>query len=193
MWWSPDGTHRRCRRGSRGPHRRSSGDLRAALGGGPYNTARTIGRLGGQVAFLGSISRDHFGERLALGLTDDGVDLADTVRTESPTTLALAELDGTGTARYRFYVDGTAAPGVSGEAAMRALEQHPWALHVGTLGLVFEPIGTSIESLVGRLPADDLRDARSERPSVRDPGPGRLARADRTTVIARCSRARDHR
>ena len=30
-------------------------------GGGPFNTARTIGRLGGQVAFLGRLSTDRFG------------------------------------------------------------------------------------------------------------------------------------
>ena len=44
------------------------------LGGGPYNTARTIGRLGGEVTFLGCISRDAFGERLVRGLQADGVD-----------------------------------------------------------------------------------------------------------------------
>ena len=87
-----------------------AGGLRAALGGGPYNTARAIGRLGGEVAFLGCISRDHFGERSRRGLIEDGVDVGLAARTESPTTLALAELDEHSAARYRFYVDGTAAP-----------------------------------------------------------------------------------
>jgi fructokinase len=33
-------------------------------GGGPYNTARTIARLGGRVTFLGRISTDRFGRDL---------------------------------------------------------------------------------------------------------------------------------
>jgi len=133
-----------------------SGGLRAALGGGPYNTARAIGRLGGEVAFLGCLSRDHFGERSRQGLAEDGVDVSLAARTESPTTLALAELDEHNAARYRFYVDGTAAPGLPWESAQPALERHPWAVHVGTLGLIFEPIGTSLEMLIGRLPRETL-------------------------------------
>ena len=133
-----------------------AGGLRPALGGGPYNTARTIGRLGGEVAFLGCISRDPFGERLLQGLTEDGVDLGLAARTESPSTLALAELDTDSVARYRFYVDGTAAPELTEAMALQALAWHPWAMHVGTLGLIFEPIGTSLETLIGHLPHDTL-------------------------------------
>jgi fructokinase len=36
-------------------------------GGGPYNVARTIGRLGQPVAYLGRISTDGFGRRLPCG------------------------------------------------------------------------------------------------------------------------------
>ena len=55
----------------------TQGGLRATLGGGPYNTARTIGRLGGRVAFLGCVSRDRFGEQLFAGsLRRRGRDLA---------------------------------------------------------------------------------------------------------------------
>lgn len=134
----------------------AAGDLRPALGGGPYNTARTIARLAGETAFLGCISRDRFGEQLFRGLSEDGVDTSLVVRTESPTTLALAELDHEHAARYRFYVDGTAAPQLPRTAALLALDADPWALHVGTLGLVFEPMGTSLEALVERLPQDTI-------------------------------------
>ena len=40
------------------------GRLDAVPGGGPFNTARTIARLGGEVRFLGCLSTDRFGERL---------------------------------------------------------------------------------------------------------------------------------
>jgi fructokinase len=132
----------------------TQGGLRAAVGGGPYNTARTIGKLGGRVAFLGCVSRDRFGEQSFQALVDDEVETTLTVRTESPSTLAMAELDAHNAASYRFYVDGTAAPELSTAMALRALEQAPWALHLGTLGLVFEPIATSLETLVESLPPE---------------------------------------
>jgi fructokinase len=49
--------------------------LQADPGGGSFNTARTIGRLGRPVAYLGRLSRDRFGRRLEAILAEDGVDL----------------------------------------------------------------------------------------------------------------------
>ena len=46
------------------------GRVTAVPGGGPFNTARTIGRLGGEVAFLGRLSTDRFGGILRDGLTE---------------------------------------------------------------------------------------------------------------------------
>jgi hypothetical protein len=43
---------------------RPDGQLVPVAGGGPYNTARAIGRLGLEVAWLGGLSRDHFGQVL---------------------------------------------------------------------------------------------------------------------------------
>ena len=40
--------------------------IEAHPGGGPFNTARTIGRLERPVAFLGRLSTDRFGERHAV-------------------------------------------------------------------------------------------------------------------------------
>jgi len=45
-------------------------------------------------------------------LAADGVRLDAVVRTDEPTTLALVELDETGSARYRFYERATSAPGL---------------------------------------------------------------------------------
>eukprot|EP01041_Mallomonas_annulata_P030669 gene30669-52848_t len=52
---------------------RTNGSVTAALGGGPFNVARTIARLGGEVGFLGSVSDDRFGSMLAAQLLADGV------------------------------------------------------------------------------------------------------------------------
>ena len=126
------------------------GTVTAAPGGGPYNTARTIARLGGEVAFLGRLSTDRFGQRLRSELAADGVDLRFVESTDDPTTMAIADLDEDGAATYRFLTDGTSAPGLSEVAAMAAFESDPAAVHLGTLGLVLEPM------------ADVLVDVRNE-------------------------------
>jgi fructokinase len=134
----------------------SAEDLRGHPGGGPFNTARTIGRLEQPVAYLGRLSTDRFGQRLESMLADDGVALGSIVHTDDPTTLALAEVDHDGVARYRFYERGTAAPGLTVEDALAALPSDVDMLHVGTLGLALEPMATAFEAVVARLAGDAL-------------------------------------
>ena len=129
----------------------SAEDLHGHPGGGPFNTARTLGRLERPVAYLGRLSNDSFGQRLEALLTADGVSLESVVRTEDPTTLALAEVDDDGVARYRFYERGTSAPGLEPSAALDALPSEVEILHVGTLGLALEPVATALEAVVSRL------------------------------------------
>jgi fructokinase len=125
------------------------GRLAAISGGGPFNTARTIGRLGGSSMYLGRLSTDRFGRALLDRLVLDGVDCRLVQSTDQPTTLAVAELDDSGTATYQFYVEGTSAPGLSFDGIEPgAVLAGARALHVGTLGLVLEPMGTTLESLV---------------------------------------------
>ncbi|HEY8643367.1 MAG TPA: carbohydrate kinase [Candidatus Dormibacteraeota bacterium] len=116
-------------------------------GGGPYNTARALARLGAPTRFLGRLSDDSFGTLLRDGLVADGVDLALTSFGAEPTTRALAELDAGGTARYRFEVGGTSAPNL---AVAGELPPGARALHVGTLGLVLEPMATALVELAMR-------------------------------------------
>jgi fructokinase len=134
----------------------AEGALRPHPGGGPFNTARTIARLGCEVAFLGRLSTDRFGHELEDMLARDGVALDAVVRTDEPTTLALAELDDAGAARYRFYERGTSAPGLQAAEALAALPAEVGALHIGTLGIHLEPVAAAIEALVERLAGDAL-------------------------------------
>ncbi len=126
-------------------------ELRGHPGGGPFNTARTIGRLDQPVAYLGRLSRDRFGQQLEGLLTDDGVSLDCLVHTDDPTTLALAEVDRDGVAVYRFYERGTSAPGLTADVALETLPDRVDMLHVGTLGLALEPVATALEAVVERL------------------------------------------
>ncbi len=131
-------------------------ELAAHPGGGPFNTARTLGRLERPVAYLGRISTDRFGVRLAELLAADGVLPDAVVRTADPTTLALAELDEDGVATYRFYDAGTSAPGLTEADALAALPAAAAFLHVGTLGLVLEPMAAALEALTTRLAGEAL-------------------------------------
>ena len=127
---------------------RDGHQLAAHAGGGPFNAARTLGRLGRRVGFLGRVSTDRFGTVLAAMLAEDGVTLDPVLRTDSPTTLALAELDTASDARYRFYERGTSAPDVTPELALALIPADLTILHVGTLGLVLDPMAGALEALV---------------------------------------------
>ena len=135
---------------------RHDGSTHAVPGGGPFNAARAVGRLGVPIAFAGALSVDEHGAGMARSLAADGVSLDLVQRTERPTTRAFAELDERGEARYRFDVVGTSAPALDAQALLAALPSDVVAVHVGTLGLVFEPIASTIEMLVASLEPDVL-------------------------------------
>jgi fructokinase len=133
---------------------RPDGRVEAIPGGGPFNTARTIARLGRPVAFAGRLSTDPFGRRLRDVLAADGVELDLVDSTDDPTTLAVVQARAAGAADYRFYLDGTSAPGLGPKVVERL--GRPAALHVGTLSVALEPIGSTVELAVDRMPAETL-------------------------------------
>ncbi|MFE7777606.1 carbohydrate kinase [Streptomyces sp. NPDC057445] len=117
------------------------------LGGGPYNTAVALGRLGASVTFCSRVSTDGFGEALLGGLRTAGVGTALVQRGPEPTTLAVASVGADGSARYGFYASGTAD---------RLFELPPElpgtvrALAFGTCSLVLEPGASAYEALLRR-------------------------------------------
>ncbi len=128
------------------------GSVSPAAGGGQYNAARAMARLGSDVHFLGRISDDWFGRMLRAKLEADGVGTDLVVDTGDPTTLVLAEIDEAGVAHYHWYIDRTTVPGLELEDARRCLAPTPDALHVGTLGLTMEPIADSLAAVVAEVP-----------------------------------------
>ena len=152
------------------------GAVTAKLGGGPFNAARAIGRLGSDVAFLGALSRDRFGTLLHRQLVTDGVDESLIQFTELPTTLAAAELDEHGAATYRFYIAETAAPNLH----LLPLPADTRIVHVGTLGMVLEPMATTLEAIVGGVGPDVL--------VLLDPNCRPRVTADRVGYLARLDR-----
>ncbi len=135
----------------------ADGRVAARPGGGPYNTARTLARLGMPTVFGGRLADDGFGRMLRGMLAADGVALGVPQPSAAPTTLAVAEIDPEGIARYGFYLTATAAADLEYPVLRAALPDGVSAVHVGTLGLVMEPIGTSVERLITQdLPPDVL-------------------------------------
>ena len=128
------------------------GHLDPRPGGGPFNVARAIARLGQPTAFLGSLSRDRFGRLLTDDLDRHRVLRVIQAATDAPTTLAVVDVDPAGIPGYRFYLDGTSAAALEPDQAR--LPPGSTVLHVGGLGLVMEPIATRIERLVAALPAE---------------------------------------
>jgi fructokinase len=128
------------------------GHITARPGGGPFNTARTIGRLGLSPAFLGRLSADRFGRLLRATLDADGVTLAVPEPASVPTTLAVADVDPAGSARYLFYADRTSVPALEYPALAGALPAGVTALYAGGVALAMEPVATSI----ARVVASDL-------------------------------------
>jgi fructokinase len=126
------------------------GTQRAAPGGGPFNTARALARLGVPTAFLGRLSDDVFGRELASALISDGVSLELASIGPEPTTIAIADVDDEGFAEYEFLVQGTSAPNLTPEMVPEQLGPEVGAVHVGTLGLILEPMASTLAELVNR-------------------------------------------
>ncbi|MGE0309811.1 MAG: PfkB family carbohydrate kinase, partial [Acidimicrobiia bacterium] len=130
------------------------GGVIAKQGGGPFNTARTIARLGINSRFVGSMSDDRFGTLMQAQLRVDGVDTSLLRHSTRPTTLAAAEIDEGGAAQYRFYFEGTSAPDfpLYERPTLTAID----AFHIGTLGLVFEPMATTYEAMLSEIDPEVL-------------------------------------
>jgi fructokinase len=119
-------------------------------GGGPFNTARALARLGVPSAFLGHLSEDAYGQQLAAELRAAGTSLTFASCGPEPTTVALARVDAAGVAHYEFHTEGTSAQNLTPAMLPARLGAEVEALHVGTLGLVLEPMATTLIELVQR-------------------------------------------
>jgi fructokinase len=126
------------------------GTQRAAPGGGPFNTARALARLGVPTEFLGRLSEDVFGRQLAGLLVSEGASLELASIGPEPTTIAIADVDSEGFAEYQFLVQGTSAPNLTLEMVPERFGTDVVALHVGTLGLVLEPMASTLAELISR-------------------------------------------
>ncbi|HEV8251428.1 MAG TPA: carbohydrate kinase [Gaiellaceae bacterium] len=122
----------------------SDGAVLPSPGGGPYNTARALGRLGASVGFLGRLSQDYFGSMLTNVLAESGVSLRYASRGPEPSALAIAHRTADGEADYSFYLGGT----TFGYATFAPPGADVRALCVGSLALALDPPASALEALV---------------------------------------------
>jgi fructokinase len=117
-------------------------------GGSVYNTAIALGRLGNRTGLFTGLSTDFFGDMLREGLKASKVDLRYIKAWDRPSTLAFVKLTD-GHARYSFFDDNSAGRMLSRRDLPR-LEKTVSALHFGSISLIPEPGGATLEALMKR-------------------------------------------
>jgi fructokinase len=139
------------------------GLLSPVPGGGPFNTAIALGRLGIPVAYFGTLSLDDYGSLLARRLGEAGVDMSLVRWSDAPTPLAVVHRRDNGENTYAFYLAGTSLTDLPPEA-VPALQEHGLRIHVGTLGPAVDPPAAAYEARwIARRVAG--RSSRPERPA----------------------------
>jgi fructokinase len=125
------------------------GAIQPLPGGGPFNTAIALGRLGVPTGFFGRLSSDRFGELLVGLLRESGVDDRYVLRGTAPTPVAVVHTSEGGDAVYSFHLAGTAYADLTPED-LPELGPEVVALHFGTLALATDPPATALEGLMRR-------------------------------------------
>jgi fructokinase len=125
------------------------GELRSVPGGGPFNTAIALGRLGVPVAYLGTLSNDDYGTLLAESLVEAGADMSLVRWSDAPTPLAVVHQHDDGGNTYTFRLAKTSFTDLPPES-VPALPEDALAIHVGTLGLAIDPPAAAYEALLER-------------------------------------------
>ena len=121
---------------------------RPAVGGSPGNVALTLARLEVPTGFVGGLSTDFFGERIASTLASNGVATEYVSRLDRPTMLAFVDLKGE-EPRYAFYDAESAARNWRLED-MPPIAQDVNALHFGSLSLIRLPAANAFAELARR-------------------------------------------
>jgi fructokinase len=125
----------------------------ARPGGGPFNIAIGLRRLGHPTALLARISTRGLGAIVRAHAVRNDLDLSGCIDTEDQTTLAFASLDDEGRASYDFYVHGTADWGwTPGELATMPAQTQ--VFHTGSLATTLTPGADVVLDRMERLHAE---------------------------------------
>jgi fructokinase len=125
-----------------------AGAYQPFCGGSVYNTAIALGRLGVPSGLYTGLSTDFFGDMLQEGLKASKVSLTYAKVWDRPSTLAFVKLSK-GHAHYSFFDDNSAGRMLT-KRDWPKLEKKVQALHFGSISLIPEPGGTTLEGLMKR-------------------------------------------
>jgi fructokinase len=124
--------------------------FQAVPGGGPYNVAIGLARLGHHAALMARLADTPFGRILRDHAQAEGIDLGAAPRATEPATLSVVSLDASAAASYDFYFDGTADWQWTAEETGRAPEG-TGVFYFGSIASWTPPGDARISELAGRL------------------------------------------
>ena len=124
--------------------------FQAVPGGGPYNVAIGLARLGHDVTLMARLADTAFGRILRDHARAEGVDLTAAPSAAEPATLAVVSLDASAAASYDFYLVGTADWQWTAEETGRVPESTV-VFHFGSIASWTPPGGERILDLARRL------------------------------------------
>lgn len=119
-------------------------------GGSPLNVAVGLARLDVPVAFLGRLSRDTFGRRLAQHLRDNAVQLRYLSEGREPSSLAFVHDEAAQEAQYVFYTVNSADRNLLPTDLPDSLGHDVTAIHFGSISLMAEPSASTLELFMRR-------------------------------------------
>jgi len=116
-------------------------------GGSSYNTSIAIGRLGVNVAFLGRISRNFFGDLQIKRLRENNVNDHFIIHSRKNPILSIIKTEKGKEPQYAFYDEGTADRNLSA-AELPPLPPDVSCIVFGSISMAMEPIATTIEEFI---------------------------------------------
>ena len=117
-------------------------------GGCAYNTSIAIGRLGVPVSFFGRISKNFFGDMQAKRLLENNVNDILLIRCEQNPVLSFIKIEAGKEPQYAFYEEGTSDRALLPEELPEQLPENANCVVFGSISLVMEPIGSTIEAFI---------------------------------------------
>ncbi|MDF1717501.1 MAG: carbohydrate kinase [Antarcticimicrobium sp.] len=129
--------------------------FRPVPGGGALNCAVALARQGVRAGFVGALSSDPAGARLAAHLQAEGVSLTHAARSDRPCPLALAQPVEGGT-RFDLYDNDTAGALYALADLPDPLPDSARALVFGGISLIAPPAAAAFEVLARRAAPDRL-------------------------------------
>ncbi|MDC7238054.1 MAG: carbohydrate kinase [Sphaerochaetaceae bacterium] len=124
------------------------------LGGCGLNCAVACAKQGAPTAFISPISEDANGKKVLNYLIEKEILFEpDLCNTKAPSTLALATIEESGSAKYDFYLKNTASMVLSSEELLSALTAHTdiKAVHIASLSLLLNPTSSAIYDVLSFL------------------------------------------